>query len=622
MGETLVYGLDGNTEAVQVLRQYFGHRTFRPGQEALLQGILAGHDVLGIMPTGGGKSLCYQVPAMLLPGITLVVSPLISLMKDQVAALTENGVPAAFLNSSLNLAQQQMVCRRLLEGVYRIVYVAPERLEAEGFLRQLATVEISLLAVDEAHCISQWGQDFRPSYLKILEVLKRLPRRPAVAAFTATATGLVQEDIARMLGLCDPVKVITGFDRPNLFFDVRRPKRKSDALRQLVSRRREQCGIVYCSTRAQVERVCLELCAEGFPATRYHAGLPEEERRENQEDFQYDRKRIMVATNAFGMGIDKSNVSYVIHYNMPKSIEAYYQEAGRAGRDGEAADCILLFAESDVNTARRLIENSGENEGLSPQQREQVLRQNQQRLEAMVRYCRSTGCYRGQLLDYFGQSHADSCGNCGNCRREFAEEDMTVQAQMILSCVQRIRNHLRYYVGQALVVETLRGSRRSRIQELGLDTLSTYGLLRGESRERVDSWIERLVACGYLRRNPRHGALELTEAAGNVLFHGESVTIPVEKFSERTLPDRAEASAPLPEVAETDELLLALKGLRTRLAQEQNVPGYIVFSNAALSDMAARRPRNLEEFLEVSGVGRKKAEQYGKIFLETIAQFL
>lgn len=608
-------------EARQVLRQYFGHGEFRPGQETLIRGILEGRDVLGIMPTGGGKSMCYQVPAMMLPGLTLVVSPLISLMKDQVAALVESGVPAAFLNSSLNAAQQHSVYERLREGDYRILYIAPERLETEGFLSLLSRVEISLLAVDEAHCISQWGQDFRPSYLKILEVLDHLSRRPVVAAFTATATALVQEDIVRMLGLREPVKVVTGFDRPNLFFDVQRPKRKSDALKQLVARRRGQCGIVYCSTRSRVERVCEELCAAGFSATRYHAGLSEQERRENQEDFQYDRKEIMVATNAFGMGIDKSNVGYVIHYNMPKSMEAYYQEAGRAGRDGEKADCILLYADGDVTTARRLIENSNENEDLTPREREQILRQNQLRLDAMVRYCRSTGCYRGQLLSYFGQSHGDSCGNCGNCLREYVREDITVSAQMILSCVQRIKNHLNYYVGRSLLVQTLRGRKGSRIRELGLDTLSTYGLLQGESKETVERWIEALVEGGYLRQNPRHGALEPTKAAGNVLFHGETVTVTVE-VQKQEKPSGHAPGTPLPESVETGELLLALKGLRTRLAQAQNVPGYIVFSNATLSDMAAKRPRNMEELLEVSGVGHKKAQQYGEVFLETIAQFL
>lgn len=477
------------------------------------------------------------------------------------------------------------------------------------------------MAVDEAHCISQWGQDFRPSYLKILEFIAQLPRRPVLAAFTATATELVREDIKKLLGLHDPVEVITGFDRPNLFFDVQKPEKKPGALEKLVSQRKQQCGIVYCATRSGVEKVCDMLCLHGFSATRYHAGLSEEERRKNQEDFQYDRKKIMVATNAFGMGIDKSNVSYVIHYNMPKSMEAYYQEAGRAGRDGENADCILLFSESDVVTARRLLETSGENEELTPLQQEQVLAQNHRRLDAMVRYCRSTGCYRGQLLDYFGQSHEPRCDNCGNCRREFAEEDITVYAQMILSCVQRIKNHLNYYVGQALVTETLRGSHRSRLRELGLDTLSTYGLLRGQSQQTVYSWIERLVDCGYLHRNPKHGSLELTPLSRRVLFQGETVSMLV---LQTETPVKVSAIYPsgLPEAVETGELLLALKGLRTRLAQEQNVPAYIVFSNATLSDMAEKMPRNMTEFLEVAGVGQKKAELYGQVFLDTIADFV
>ena len=352
----------------QVLQEYFGYDTFRPGQGELIDALLAGRDAFGVMPTGGGKSLCYQVPALLLPGVTVVVSPLISLMQDQVTALKKARVAAAYLNSALTQAQIDQVCRRLLAGEYRLLYVAPERLLADRFLAVVQRLDIAMVAVDEAHCISQWGQDFRPSYLRIVEFLGRLPRRPVVAAFTATATAQVREDVRRILALRDPMEIVTGFDRPNLRFEVLHPKNKADALLALVRDRGSRCGVVYCSTRKEVENVCRMLQEHGLSATRYHAGLPEEERRENQQDFLYDRKTVMVATNAFGMGIDKSNVGYVLHYNMPQSLEAYYQEAGRAGRDGSDADCILLFSQGDVRTARFLLEHGEDNEALSDQE--------------------------------------------------------------------------------------------------------------------------------------------------------------------------------------------------------------------------------------------------------------
>ena len=395
-----------------VLRKYFGHTAFRPGQERLVTGILSGRDALGIMPTGGGKSICYQVPALLLPGLTLVISPLISLMKDQVAALTAAGVDAAFLNSSQDLEESRAVWSALRRRALRLLYVAPERLENPRFLELVSSLDIPLVAVDEAHCISQWGQDFRPSYLKIADFVAGLPCRPVLAAFTATATAKVQEDIVGQLSLQDPVRVVTGFDRPNLFFDVRRPKNKLTSLMALLSERRGRSGIVYCATRSSVERVCQGLLDFGIPATRYHAGLSEEERRRNQDDFRFDRRTVMVATNAFGMGIDKSNVSFVIHYNMPKNLESYYQEAGRAGRDGEPADCILLYGAGDVVTAKLLMENSSQNE----EKRELLQQRDLDRLDVMVGYCKTTDCLRGCLLDYFGQPHSETCGNCGNCK--------------------------------------------------------------------------------------------------------------------------------------------------------------------------------------------------------------
>ena len=505
-----------------ILKQYYGHGAFRAGQEELIDSILSGRDALCVMPTGGGKSLCYQIPALLLPGITLVVSPLISLMKDQVAALKSAGVPAAYINSSLTSEQIRTVYARTRKGAYKLIYVAPERLETNSFLSLMQEMDVSFLAVDEAHCISQWGQDFRPSYLGIVDFINALPRRPIVAAYTATATKQVQSDILRLLQLQSPYRIVTGFDRPNLYFDVRRPKNKFSALAALIDERRGRSGIVYCATRAAVERVCDSLCDRGIAATRYHAGLTDEERQQNQDDFQFDRKTVMVATNAFGMGIDKSNVSFVIHYNMPKSLEAYYQEAGRAGRDGENADCVLLFAPADVETARFLIENGGADQ-LSEEDAALVRKRDYERLQAMTGYCKSVDCLRGRLLDYFGQIHPASCGNCSNCKATYQTEDITLSAQMILSCVMRIRERLGYYVGKTLVIQVLRGSRDQRLLSLGLASLSTYGLMDKTSPSVIERYIEYLESAGYLEVDQRYSTLRPTKKTSAVLFDGECV---------------------------------------------------------------------------------------------------
>ena len=596
-----------------VLKQYFGHGAFRSGQETLVDAALSGRDVLGIMPTGGGKSLCYQVPALLLPGVTLVISPLISLMKDQVAALASAGVSAAFLNSSQDLEESRQVWSGVRRGSYRLLYVAPERLENQRFLDLISEQDIRLVAVDEAHCISQWGQDFRPSYLKIADFVSALPRRPVVAAFTATATARVQEDIVLRLGLREPERVVTGFDRPNLFFDVQRPGRKKlPALLSLLAQRREKSGIIYCSTRSSVERVCTALEEHGFSATRYHAGLSEEERRENQDDFQFDRKQIMVATNAFGMGIDKSNVSFVIHYNMPKNLESYYQEAGRAGRDGEPADCILLYSDGDVATAKILLSHS--DQGPDPQELE--------RLGAMVDYCKTNRCLRGRILKYFGQPHPDRCGNCGVCQGIFTRADITIQAQMILSCIKRVRDKLGYSVGTSLIIQVLRGGHGHRIKELGLDQLSTYGLMKEEPRERIRAYLDCLEAANCIYIESEHTTLRLGPQAGAVLFHGErvSMTTRIEPEVITAPTQKQEADRPSPAAADGG-LLTALKAARTLLARREGVPPYIIFSNAALADMAAKVPRTMEEFLNVSGVGQAKARRYGSEFLAVIAEY-
>lgn len=616
------------------LKQYFGHTAFRPGQEELIDALLSGRDALGVMPTGAGKSMCYQIPALLGDGTALVISPLISLMQDQVAALTQAGVPAAFVNSSLSAAQCREVFRRAEAGGYRLVYVAPERLETADFQRFAAKARLSLVAVDEAHCVSQWGQDFRPGYLAIAEAIERLPRRPVVGAFTATATAQVRDDIVRLLRLRDPLCLTTGFDRPNLYFDVAQPKDKRAYLFAYLAGRREKSGIVYCATRKAVETVCDGLLRHGVSAARYHAGLTEEERRKNQEDFVYDRVRVMVATNAFGMGIDKSNVGFVVHYNMPKNIESYYQEAGRAGRDGEPADCILLFSGGDVQTARFLIRNSQGNDALSEEERSEVLRRDLARLDAMAGYCSTGGCLRAYILRYFGEAADGACGHCGNCDNGFVQKDITVEAQKILSGVARVEKRYARGLGTAAIVGMLRGSGEQRVLRLGLDRLSTYGVLRGVDAREVRAYIEHLIAEGCLERTEgEYPVLQLAGGAGDVLFRGKKVTLSVR--APRAGEDARDAAKPGPTrrgsaaseaaassfAALDSGLLAALRALRIRLAQEAGVPAYIVFSNATLSDMAARQPHTPVEFLEVSGVGEVKAQKYGKAFLDAIRAY-
>ena len=601
----------------ELLYRIFGYDSFRPGQEKLIDGVLSGRDVFGIMPTGGGKSICYQIPALMLPGITLVISPLISLMQDQVAALKAAGIPGAYINSTLSGPQVQAVYRNLLAGRYKIVYVAPERLDYAGFGSIAQRLNISFVAVDEAHCISQWGQDFRPSYLRIVNFIDSLPKRPVVGAYTATATEQVRRDVEKILKLSQPVRTVTGFDRPNLYFDVIHPELKDRELKRLLTQRRGKSGIIYCSTRKKVEAVCENLQDLGYAATRYHAGLEEEERRKNQEDFLYDRKTIMVATNAFGMGIDKSNVSFVIHYNMPKSIEAYYQEAGRAGRDGSEADCILLYNTGDINTARFLIQNGSDNEDLTPQQKAMIQQQDLKRLEAMITYCKTQTCLRGCILEYFGQKHPEVFGNCGTCRGNYKDVDITREAQMILSCVRRIRDKLGYDVGINLLGNILRGSKNKRVLELSLNELSTYGLLKEKGRSDIHGMIDHLEAEGYLSTDPEFQTIGLTQAAAHVLYQGKTVTMKVEVEPEVPVPF---LGAPkLPE--EAADLFDVLKELRAALAKEAGVPAYVVFSNATLTDMAKKKPKTLSEFRKVSGVGEIKAAWYGKAFLERIKAY-
>ena len=613
---------------LEALKRYFGYDSFRPGQEEIVNAILAGRDALAVMPTGAGKSLCYQVPALLLPGITLVISPLISLMQDQVKALNNAGIRAAFINSSLSEAQIDKALTLAAEGSYKLLYVAPERLESSAFRSFAAAAELSMVTVDEAHCISQWGQDFRPSYLKIAEFISRLPYRPVIGAFTATATEQVKQDIIALLQLNQPFTLTTGFDRPNLYFGVARPRDKERYIEEYILDHRDRSGIVYCATRKSVESVCKELQSVGISATRYHAGLTPEERSKNQEDFVYDRKRVMVATNAFGMGIDKSNVSFVLHYNMPKNLENYYQEAGRAGRDGERAECILLFSLGDVQTAKYFIQNSHDNDELTPEQAEAAARRDRERLDVMVGYCKTTRCLRSYLLDYFGEHHTGGCGNCSNCTGEFVQTDITTEAQKILSGVARIQKRWPGGLGVVALVQMLRGAKDQKTLERGLDQFPTYGIMRDVPPQRMRLYLDALQEQGYLAETgDEFPVITLTAKAPAVLFHGEQVTMQERAATAQETQAKRRASrkktAARTALSEADDSLLAsLKTLRSELAQKNHVPAYIVFNNVSLDEMAELKPRTMGDFRRISGVGDAKAAKYGEAFIKHIAKWV
>ena len=601
-------------DKLSVLKEYFGHDSFREGQDRITDSLLGGRDVLGIMPTGAGKSICYQVPALMFDGITIVVSPLISLMKDQVSALVQSGVAAAYINSSLTHAQYLKVLQNTESGKYKIIYVAPERLCAPAFLGICHNLNISMVAVDEAHCVSQWGQDFRPSYLKIPDFIDALNSRPVVGAFTATATGAVRDDIKTLLRLVSPLVVTTGFDRPNLFFSVMQPKNKSIELMKLIKERKNESGIVYCSTRKAVEEVCELLQKNGFAATRYHAGLDENERRRNQDDFVYDRAAIMVATNAFGMGIDKSNVSFVIHYNMPKNMESYYQEAGRAGRDGRSADCILLYSAKDVRTNQFLINNSEPNPDLTEDEQEEVRRRDRERLKQMTFYCTTHKCLRKFILEYFGDKGPERCEKCSNCLSNHENTDITVDAQKIMSCVARTGQ--RY--GKKVICDVLRGSKNERLISAGLSRQSTYGIMADCPEKRLRDIIDHLCENGYMTaQGDEYPMLKLASKSRGVLTGQETLRMMLE------IPQKKKAAAakdaPLPPADE--KLLAALKDLRKSLAMRQSIPAYVVFTDATLIDMCRLKPKTQEEFMEVSGVGQAKSRRYGEVFLAVIAEF-
>ena len=608
----------------EVLKQFFGYDSFREGQETLIDSILQGRDTMGIMPTGSGKSLCYQIPALMMDGVTLVISPLISLMKDQVTALNQAGIHAAFLNSTLTMGQYTKALAYAKEGRYPIIYVAPERLATDGFLDFALHTKISMVAVDEAHCVSQWGQDFRPSYLKIVEFINKLPKRPVISAFTATATKEVKEDIIDILMLEEPTVVSTGYDRPNLYMGVQSPKDKYAALKNFVETHPGQCGIVYCLTRKLVEEVSGRLKADGFSVTRYHAGVSDAERKQNQEDFIYDRSLIMIATNAFGMGIDKSNVRFVIHYNMPRSPEAFYQEIGRCSRDGEPGECILFYSGQDVITNQFFIDNNQDNQELDALTRQIVMERDRERLRKMTFYCFTNECLRDYILRYFGEYGSNYCGNCQNCITQFETVDVTESARALIGCVSACRQ--RY--GVNVILDTVHGANTAKIRQYRMDENPFYGALSKVPAYRLRQIMNHLLLKEFLSiTNDEYAIVKLTEHSDQVLKTEEPVVMKMAKEQEhaaKVKPEKKSRKSKGEEVSlsESEEALFdRLRTLRMEIAREAKVPPYIVFSDKTLVHMCRVKPGTRAEMLTVSGVGEFKFEKYGEQFLELLKNY-
>lgn len=606
-------------EKKKILRRYFGYDDFREGQEVLIDSILSGRDTFGIMPTGAGKSLCFQIPALIFEGITLVISPLISLMKDQVGALNQAGIHAAYLNSSLTSNQYFKALKLAGEGRYSIIYVAPERLLSDSFLDFACHGEIAMVAVDEAHCVSQWGQDFRPSYLKITEFIERLPCRPVVSAFTASATKEVREDIIDILMLQNPTVMSTGFDRPNLYFEVQSPKNKYQALMNYLKKHTGESGIIYCLTRKQVEEVCGNLLKAGISATRYHAGLSDEERKNNQDNFIYDCATVMVATNAFGMGIDKSNVRYVVHYNMPKNMESYYQEAGRAGRDGEPAECILYYSGQDVVMNQFFIENNQDNKELDELTKKLVHERDHERLRKMTFYCFTNECLRDYMLRYFGEYGGNYCGNCSNCMTQFEEVDVTEIAAALMGCVRE--SGQRY--GINVLIDAVHGANTAKIRQYQMDRNTYYGSLSKVPVYKLRQVTNYLLVEGYIRlTNDEYMLVKLTEKTREVL-EGDTVLV-MKMAREREKREKNEVKTKQKLFgagqlqAKDESLFLKLRALRTEIAREERVPPYIVFSDKSLIHMCILKPKTKAEMLKVTGVGEFKYEKYGERFLNEL----
>lgn len=600
----------------ETLKVLFGYDYFRPGQKSVIDSILTGRDAFAVMPTGAGKSLCYQIPAMLLPGITLVISPLISLMQDQIKALNEAGVSASCINSSLSERTFFETVNKAKQGLYKIIYVAPERLITDGFLDLAKSVQISMVTVDEAHCISQWGQDFRPSYMKIVEFVRMLDKRPIISAFTATATENVREDIVCTLGLANPFTLVTGFDRDNLFFQVDKPKSKDQYILDYISEHSGDSGIIYCATRKNVDSLYELLQSRGFSVAKYHAGMGAAQRKQMQDDFVFDYTSIVVATNAFGMGIDKSNVRFVIHYNMPQSMENYYQEAGRAGRDGLDSKCILLFSPQDIMINRFLLDHK-EMSDLDPIDRETVRERDTQRLHIMERYCYTTECLRNYILMYFGENPEKPCEDCGNCLRKFETLDMTEEAKKLINCVYEAKG--RY--GKNIIIDIVSAAKTARLEEIGATSYKSYGVLSAANKNLLKRLMEQLVLEGYLLV----GNYQVIKMGDISALRDPDTKVSVKITDEDNLLERAvktkkKAKGMKSLTSAGFKLFDKLRGVRLEIAREESMPPYIIFSDKTLIDMAVKVPVNKQEMLNVSGVGENKYNKYGERFISIVEE--
>lgn len=595
------------TKSQELLKKFFGYEHFRNGQEEIINHILNNQDCLGIMPTGAGKSICYQIPAMILPGITIVISPLISLMKDQVDSLNQIGIPATFINSTLSYSNYSQTLQNILHNVYKIVYVAPERLNSDTFINLLNKIEISMFTIDEAHCVSQWGHDFRPSYREIANVILNLKTRPIISAFTATATRIVKDDIINLLNLSDPFTLTTGFDRSNLNFSVQIPENKTNFVLDYVEKNKNNSGIIYCATRKSVESLSNELSELGYTVSKYHGGMTENQRTRNQDDFVYDRSNIMIATNAFGMGIDKSNIRYVIHFNMPKDLESYYQEAGRAGRDGDDSNCILLFSRSDIVTNKFLIEQT-------PSENNHKVEYD--KLNDIIDYCNTDKCLRKYILEYFGELPTfDNCSNCSNCLSTTELTDITTDSKKILSCIKRMQERF----GSGVVTDVLKGSRTSKIRSMGFDNLSTYGIMKDYSKDTIKELIYFLITEGYIKCiGDKFPILVLDNSANDILFKNKKIFIKrkIEKITDKKSSDLFE------ELDYDANLFEILRALRKEVAEKHSIPPFIVFTDTSLKQMCKLFPQTKEEMLSIEGVGINKFDTYGKIFINSINEYL
>ena len=601
----------------EALKAVFGYDSFRQGQESVINAVLDGRDILAVMPTGAGKSLCYQVPAMLLSGITLVISPLISLMQDQVKALNEAGVDAAFINSSLSEKEMHDTFKNASKGQYKIIYVAPERLMSEGFVRLAKGVEISMITVDEAHCISQWGQDFRPSYMDIAEFVNVLDKRPIISAFTATATQNVREDIICSLGLTNPYFLVTGFDRENLFFQVDKPQSKDRFILDYLDRHKGESGIIYCATRKNVDSLYTLLKKRNISVAKYHAGMSIEERKQMQDDFVFDYTSIVIATNAFGMGIDKSNVRFVIHYNMPSNMENYYQEAGRAGRDGLNSECILLFSPQDIIINRFLLEHKDFSD-IDPTDAMTIRERDIKRLQIMEGYCYTTECLRNYILKYFGEDPKKPCDDCGNCLRQFETLDMTDEAKKIINCIYESRG--RY--GKNIIMDTVLGAKTARLEEIGASEYKSYGVLESSNKNLLRRLIEELLLEGYIQTG-EYQVLKLGDIS-KLKLKDTKVLVKItdeDKATNRKLKPKKNIKGMDSLTSSGFKLFDKLKELRLEIAREEKMPPYIVFNDKTLIDMCAKMPTTKSDMLNVSGVGENKYGKYGERFIAVIKEY-